>query len=370
MPVTDFPNPGDDRSVSLDNSDYPAFPVGYAKDLMENWPDIWDAGGNVLGNKQFDLLAPMASENRGPDSDQEEEAVRLREAWAARHFRDFQLPGVVAQMKWLVIGSRGLDHMKQVIQEAKDQVNQKTLNEALDQGQSAIDGIICQKADGASFIISTDAIDRQGEVVDQDGWDFSNWMSNPVILDSHKYETIDDIIGKGIGKPYRVQNGWAIDIQFADTSRGQLAKRLVDSGMLKTVSVGFRSLQRKPDGGVMRHVKQELLEVSLVAIPANPQAIRIKGAEMKPEDQMEGMKPEDQPQKVTKDVEMLRKLRDLLVDAVAQAEAIIQYYDEAEGEESPEVPSGGAEPAPVVEDGAKKVPSVNALQHLLAAFKP
>lgn len=366
MPITDFPNPGDDKTVSLNNSDFPAFPVGYAQDLKDNWPDIWDAGGNILGDKQFELLAPMASDNRGPDSDQEEEAVRIREAWAARHFRDFQLPGVVAQIKWLVIGSRGLDHMKQVIQEAKDQANQKTLNEALE-ANSAVDGIICQKASGASFIISTDAIDRQGEIVDQDGWDFSNWMTNPVILDSHKYETIDDIIGKGIGKPYRVENGWAIDIQFADTTRGQLAKKLVESGMLKTVSVGFRSLQRKPDNGVMRHIKQELLEVSLVAIPANPQAIRIKGGDMKPEE--EQMKPEE-PMKATKDVEMLRKLRDLLVDAVAQSEAIIQYYDEAEGEESPEAEPAAPAAAPVVEDSAKKFPSVHALQQLLAAFKP
>ena len=363
MPITDFPGPGDDKSVSLANSQWPLFPVGFARDLKENWPDIWDEGGNILGDKQFDLLQPMASDDRGPDGDAEEEAVRLREAWAARHLRDFQLPGVVAQIKWLVIGSRGLDHMKSVIQEAKDKANQKALDEVM---QSEMDGIICTRANGASFIISTDAIDRQGEIVDQEGWDFSNWMTNPVILDSHKYDSIDDIIGKGIGKPYRVDNGWAIDIQFADTNKGQLAQKLVESGMLKTVSVGFRSLSRKPENGVMKHTKQELLEVSLVAIPANPQAVRIKGDHVKPED---NQMPAERPMKITKDVEMLRKLRDVLVDAVAQAEAIIQFYDEAEGEEAPE--AAPAEPAaPMVEDSAKIVPSVHALQQLLAAFKP
>jgi hypothetical protein len=341
MPITDFPGPGDDKSVSLDNSQWPVFPVDEAIRLRDDYPAIWDEGGNIRGNEQFALLAPMAEAKRNPESNEEEQAIRLREAWIARHLDDFQLPGVVAQIKWLAIGSRGIDHMRETIQKAIESQESK--------------GFVDCAIKGPEFLISTDAIDRQGEIVDQDGWDFSNWMKNPVILDSHKYNSIDDVIGRGIGAPKRVGNGWAIEIEFAKTAKGQLAKQLVEDGMIRTVSVGFRSLKRKPNNGVMRHLQQELLEVSLVAIPANPEAIRIKGEHMT-QDEME--KP------VKKDLELIRGLRDMLVEAVAQAEAIIAYYDEAEPEaEEPEAEMPMEEEA---EDSAKRLS--DSLKQLLASF--
>jgi tRNA U34 5-carboxymethylaminomethyl modifying GTPase MnmE/TrmE len=92
-----------------------------------------------------------------------------------------------------------------------------------------------------------------------------------------------------------------------------------------------------------------------VAIPANPEAIRIKGEHMT-QDEME--KP------VKKDLELIRGLRDMLVEAVAQAEAIIAYYDEAEPEaEEPEAEMPMEEEA---EDSAKRLS--DSLKQLLASF--
>lgn len=118
--VTNFPEDGDDKKVTLRNSQYKLFPVGEAEDLKENWPDIWRKGGNVKGNEQFAKLAPIAKRGGTPDGEGEENAIRLREAWVARHRGDFQLAGVVAQIKWLAVGDRGLDHMRKVINEAKE----------------------------------------------------------------------------------------------------------------------------------------------------------------------------------------------------------------------------------------------------------
>ena len=56
----------------------------------------------------------------------EEKAIRLREAWAARHEGDFRLAGVVAQIKWLVVGDRGIAHMRSVISEAKSKLKSKS----------------------------------------------------------------------------------------------------------------------------------------------------------------------------------------------------------------------------------------------------
>ena len=123
---TNFPNDGDDKKVSLRNSQWSLFPVGEAEDLKENWPEIWSKGGNIKGNEQFAKLAPLAKRGGVPNGEAEENAIRLREAWVARHEGDFQLAGVVAQIKWLAVGSRGLDHMRAVIREAKDKTERNT----------------------------------------------------------------------------------------------------------------------------------------------------------------------------------------------------------------------------------------------------
>jgi hypothetical protein len=113
---TNFPEDGDNQQVALRNSDYARFPWQEALDLKDNFPEIWDRGGNILGNKQFNRLLPIARRDSSvAQTETEEKAIRLREAWSARHFRDHRLAGVVAQIKWLMVGSRGLAHMREVI---------------------------------------------------------------------------------------------------------------------------------------------------------------------------------------------------------------------------------------------------------------
>ena len=114
---TNFPKAGDDKKVSLRNSEYKLFDLSFAKRIKEDHPEIWDLGGNVLGNKQFNRLAPIVERGGSIETRTEEEAVRLREAWSARHFEDKRINGVIAQVKWLTIGSRGEKYMKDLIRE-------------------------------------------------------------------------------------------------------------------------------------------------------------------------------------------------------------------------------------------------------------
>jgi len=117
--VTNFPAKGDDKAVTLRNSQWSLFPVAEAEDLKANWPAIWRKGGNIRGNRQFIALSPIAKRGGKPDGLAEENAVRLREAWGARHRGNTRLAGVVAQIKWLVVGDNGLPFMRDVIREAK-----------------------------------------------------------------------------------------------------------------------------------------------------------------------------------------------------------------------------------------------------------
>ena len=117
--LSNFPVKGDDKAVSLRNSQWKLFPVAEAEDLKANWPAIWRKGGNIRGNRQFIALTPIAKRGGKPDGLAEENAVRLREAWGARHRGNTRLAGVVAQVKWLVVGDKGLPFMREVLREAK-----------------------------------------------------------------------------------------------------------------------------------------------------------------------------------------------------------------------------------------------------------
>ena len=135
-----------------------------------------------------------------------------------------------------------------------------------------------------TFRASSASIDRQNEVIDQAGWMLDAYRANPVILDSHKYGSIDDILGKAV-RVEPMGDSLEVDVQFADTEKGRMAQRMVEDGFLRTVSVGFWSKGRKPAkpaGEPMTHTKMELLEVSMVAIPANRDAVRLRAVEEVP----------------------------------------------------------------------------------------
>ena len=67
---------------------------------------------------------------------------------------------------------------------------------------------------------------------------------------------------------------------FADTEYGNIARKLYEGGFLKTSSIGFIVKERQADN--WRNItKCELLEWSLVAVPANPMAISLDAKEYK-----------------------------------------------------------------------------------------
>ena len=110
--LTDYPTKGEDKAVSLRNSNHPQFDHDFASKLKEDEPKVWAAGGNIRGNEAFALWTRA---RQGDDAESVLSWIREREAWAARHYGDgSQFPedsatlsnvaGVVAAMKW-----RGLD---------------------------------------------------------------------------------------------------------------------------------------------------------------------------------------------------------------------------------------------------------------------
>ena len=118
--VTNFPAQGYDRAVSLRNSGYDRVPLGYALALRDDHPDVWAKGGNVLGNRQFARLLPVVRRGGRPETPTEELAVRLREAWCARHAKagtGATIAGAVAAVKWWTFLNRP-DRIRRVIADA------------------------------------------------------------------------------------------------------------------------------------------------------------------------------------------------------------------------------------------------------------
>lgn len=148
-----------------------------------------------------------------------------------------------------------------------------------------------EKLDGAksdrraiAVTASTDAIDSWDEVVDQ-SWDLSRYEKNPIVLWQHdRCEPI------GTAENVRVENG-ALKATLVLAPQGvsedaDKAWSLIEAGILRAVSVGFvpRDVRYEKRNGVDVAVlaNNELREISIVSLPANPDAVieaRVKRAE-------------------------------------------------------------------------------------------
>ena len=142
--MTNFPTKGEDKKISLRNSNHPQFDFDFASNVKEQTPEIWKAGGNIRGNEAFKLWDRARD---GDDSPSVLEWIKEREAWIARHFEDGKqfegdtepnlsnIGGVVAQMKWGTIGVLGEQGMKDVILEMTKKLEgkkeEKQLNETV-----------------------------------------------------------------------------------------------------------------------------------------------------------------------------------------------------------------------------------------------
>jgi len=130
---------------------------------------------------------------------------------------------------------------------------------------------ILEKTDnGLTAVASSNLVDRHGEIVEVDGWDLKNFKKAPRILWSHDH-TIP-AIGKASkvwieGKGAKAKLMFKMVFQEV-TELGRQAKQLVEQGFIDTFSVGFMAEEMEDN----KFTKQELLEISLVNVPANPDA--------------------------------------------------------------------------------------------------
>lgn len=130
-----------------------------------------------------------------------------------------------------------------------------------------------------TFTGSTDTEDRYGTIIDPRGWDTAAYERNPVVLFAHKYDAPP--VGKTISLT-KTRTALRFKVEFATFDPfGRQIYELVKQGFLSGVSVGFlpQSLEpyestTVPRGDNVRYTRAELLELSIVPVPANRDALK------------------------------------------------------------------------------------------------
>jgi HK97 family phage prohead protease len=131
-------------------------------------------------------------------------------------------------------------------------------------------------------VVATDATpDRMGEIVEPKGCIVANYRNNPVVLADH-----DSTFPIGTAEVLVTDARVEALITFAPVGAAAKADEycaLAKSGVLRAVSIGFLPVESQPMDprkpyGAQRYRSWELLELSVVAVPANPSATVIARA--------------------------------------------------------------------------------------------
>jgi len=134
------------------------------------------------------------------------------------------------------------------------------------------------------FVSSNEALDRYDEIISADGWKLDNYRRNPVFQNAHQYGDIIFTLGKALITEVRAAGAQRVlfqRIEFATSVNplARIAYGLYQGKFLNAVSVGFVPLRWETGSADSlfrrKYLEQELLEVSAVGIPANPEALQL-----------------------------------------------------------------------------------------------
>jgi HK97 family phage prohead protease len=137
-----------------------------------------------------------------------------------------------------------------------------------------------------SFVASDESVDRYGDIIRAAGWKLDAFRANPQLLFAHQSRQlpvgkVSDIAVEGtrlIAHAEFVPEGMD-KTGFADT-----VWAYVEAGFLKAVSVGFIPTKMPNEikdtatnawTGGYEFIEQDLLELSVVPVPANPNALQL-----------------------------------------------------------------------------------------------
>lgn len=126
---------------------------------------------------------------------------------------------------------------------------------------------------------STPAVDRDRDRIMPMGIDLTNYQKNPVVIFGHNYAEPWAVIGRAADMSVDMAG-----LRFKPELRQpaneadpmHIIRALWDQNLLRAASIGFVPVEhRENEFGGRDFLKTELLEISLVPVPANQEAIRM-----------------------------------------------------------------------------------------------
>lgn len=168
-----------------------------------------------------------------------------------------------------------------------------------------------------TFVVSTPEVDRYGTIIVPAGIDYTSYLNNPIVLAQHDSDKWP--IGRCLGFAMNGENLEATIQIECITDEGKKLTKLINAGYVKAVSVGIIPTEYEEqtiDGQkVTVYTKSELVEFSVVSVPANRQALLKKSLKTLIQDSINKYKKETRM--LTPEIEA--KIQDELLPAIREA---------------------------------------------------
>lgn len=129
-----------------------------------------------------------------------------------------------------------------------------------------------KQGDDVVFVATDETVDRHNESIPLDSWDTENYLKSPRLLVDHDHR-VEKIVGRAMDVKTNSRRMTFRPEFHGITTLSREVEAMVKAGHLDTVSVGF--IPHPPAQGE-EYGKNELVEISFVTVPANPNARRIK----------------------------------------------------------------------------------------------
>lgn len=194
---------------------------------------------------------------------------------------------------------------------------------------------------------------RQGPDLAVEGMQTENYMRNPVVLWSHDMSGKTESAGLPIGRTNRMTStGGKIEVDFEFLEDDPFADRVRnawDKGFLQAASVSWLPLESEQgEDGNQRDIRSDLLEWSIVSVPADPDAVRVAhsrlmGTLLDDTARLEGDEPEvevEEPEAEEAPVPCWKANKDCVV-RLAMKEA--EGEDDEDDEDEPEAEESSVE---------------------------
>jgi len=133
--------------------------------------------------------------------------------------------------------------------------------------------------EGEWLTINTGTVDRDRDRVLPSGAVLDNYLANPVVMWGHNYRDPWALIGRAAELEVTatgIRSKPEFRAPASESDPMHIIRALWDSGLVRAASIGFNPLEASPnEAGGLDFTRWELLEWSLVPVPANQEALRL-----------------------------------------------------------------------------------------------